>query len=154
MYSLPYNPGVGFLNGRLLIADVMNTVSPQTIGDDHPCPATGTAHFTCSVVLHRSGIVAPGATPLISCPRNPGHVSSGFGAADRLVVATHNSVAAKQIRIPLLDYRLSTIGYRLSAIGYRLSAIGRRTSDVGRRTSDTSLLPKPNRIMPGDDAAF
>src|SRR3954468_20763247 len=121
---------------------MMNTVSPQTIGDDHPCPATGTAHFTCSVVLHRSGIVAPGATPLISCPRNPGHVSSGFGAADRLAVATANSVAARQIRI-----RSSTIDYRLSAIGYRLS-------DVARRTSDTSLLPKPNRIMPGDDAAF
>src|SRR4051794_28466948 len=110
MYSLPYSPGVGFLNARLLIGDVMNPVSPQTIGDDHPCPATGTAHFTCSVVLHRSGIVAPAATPLISCPRNPGHVSSGFGAADSVAVDTTNSVAARRIRILILDDRLAVSG--------------------------------------------
>src|SRR5688572_3057493 len=81
MYSLPYNPGVGFLNGLLPIAEVMNTVSPQTIGDDHPCPAIGTAHFTFCVVDQRSGTFAPAATPLIACPRNPGHVSSGRGPA-------------------------------------------------------------------------
>ena len=31
------SPGVGCLNGLLLMPAVRNTVSPQTIGDDHPC---------------------------------------------------------------------------------------------------------------------
>ena len=65
MYSLPYRPGVGFLNGLLEIPAVMNTVSPQTIGDDHPCPCTSTFHRTFVVVDHVSGTDALSATPLI-----------------------------------------------------------------------------------------
>src|SRR5690349_14734618 len=82
MYSFPYRPGVGCLNGFVLIADVTKTVSPQTIGDDQPWPAMGTAHFTWSVVDQRSGIrETAGATPLMSWPRNPGHVSAALGPA-------------------------------------------------------------------------
>ena len=55
MYRCRRGPGVGLLERRLLTADVTNTVSPQTIGDDQPWPATGTAHLTCSVGDHRSG---------------------------------------------------------------------------------------------------
>ena len=46
------------MNGRPLIAEVTNTVSPHTIGDDQPCPAIGTAHLTFSLVDQRSGIFA------------------------------------------------------------------------------------------------
>src|SRR6476659_10043569 len=87
MYSLPYRPGVGCLNRPLLTADVTKTVSPHTTGDDQPCPAMGTAHLTCSVADHRSGIRAVAATPLISCPRKPGQVSSGFGVPAATVTA-------------------------------------------------------------------
>ena len=60
----------------------MKTVSPHTIGDDQPCPGTATFQRMFSVVDHFSGMPAPGAMPLMSWPRNPGHVSSGFGFAD------------------------------------------------------------------------
>src|SRR5262245_6779404 len=59
--------------------DVRNTVSPQTIGDDHPCPGTSIFQRTFSVVDHLSTMAVPGAMPLIAWPRKPGQVSSGFG---------------------------------------------------------------------------
>src|SRR5580765_1673196 len=71
-------PGVGCLKGRLLIAEVTNTVSPATIGDDQPRPGTSIAHLTLAVFDHRSGSRAPMARPSMPGPRNPGH--SGGGA--------------------------------------------------------------------------
>jgi hypothetical protein len=65
----------------LLIADVTKTVSPHTMGEDHPCPFSGTAHLTFSVVVHVSTTFADTATPLMECPRNPGQVFSGDGIA-------------------------------------------------------------------------
>jgi hypothetical protein len=41
-----------------------------------------------SVVDQRSGIFDPGATPLMPWPRNPGHVSSTFGAGAAASVVT------------------------------------------------------------------
>src|SRR5215203_4148191 len=82
----------------------MKTVSPQTIGDDQPCPAIGTAHFTFCVADHRSGtLTPPGATPLMSCPRNPGHVSSGFGAAKAGTADRHNATQTTELFITNLE---------------------------------------------------
>src|SRR5262245_55884008 len=42
------------------------------MGDDHPRPGTWTLHDTFSLVLQRSGKLAPSATPVESAPRNWG----------------------------------------------------------------------------------
>src|SRR5258708_15004951 len=89
------------------MAEVTNTVSPHTMGDDHPWPATGTAHFTFSFVDHRSGMLAVAATPLISCPRKPGQVSSGFGSRALSVAAA------------VIQRRATRRGLWLMAYGFR-----------------------------------
>ena len=68
--------------------EVMKTVSPQTIGDDHPCPGRSIFHFTFSVADHFSGTLPPGATPFMPCPRNPGQVAEGSGGAAETESAT------------------------------------------------------------------
>ena len=73
--------GDGCLNGLLLMAEVRKTVSPQTIGDDHPRP--GDVDLPAHVLAHRPpvGNEAAGAMPLSAWPRKPGQVSSGRGGA-------------------------------------------------------------------------
>src|SRR6187401_3139924 len=80
-------PGVGCLKGRLLIADVTNTVLPATTGDDHARPGTSIAHLTLVVFDHRSGSRAPRASPSMPGPRNPGHSGGGATAAMEATVS-------------------------------------------------------------------
>src|SRR5687768_4445270 len=66
-------PVDGALNAPGLIADVTNTRSRQTIGDDQPRPGNSTAHATFSVVDHFCGSDDSSATPAPRGPRNWGH---------------------------------------------------------------------------------
>src|SRR6187402_703659 len=80
-------PGVGCLKGRLLIADVTNTVLPVTTGDDQPRPGTSITHLTLVVFDHRSARCAPMARPSMPGPRNPGHSGAGATAATAATVS-------------------------------------------------------------------
>src|SRR5687768_15026257 len=80
-------PGVGSLKGRLLIADVTNTVLPATTGDDQPRPGTSIAHLTLAVFDHRSGRRTLKARPSMPGPRNPGHSGGGAIAAREAIVS-------------------------------------------------------------------
>src|SRR6188474_1364656 len=88
-------PGVGCLNGRLLIADVTNTVLPETTGEDQPRPGTSIAHLTLVVFDHRSGRCAAIARPSMPGPRNPGH--SGTGATAATAAAISPAPATRRI---------------------------------------------------------
>ena len=73
-------------------------MSPHTIGDDQPWP--GDRHRPSDVLRRRpviGNVAVAGATPLMSWPRNPGHVSSGFGFAAEIVAVT-NSVTNSRKR--------------------------------------------------------
>src|SRR6187401_889242 len=96
-------PGVGCLKGRLLIADVTNTVLPATTGDEHPRPGTSIAHLTLVVFDHRSGSRAPRASPSMPGPRNPGHSGGGTAAA---TAATMNPATTARRTI----HRMCTVG--------------------------------------------
>ena len=65
-------PVDGSLNPPSLTADVTNTRSPHTIGDDQPRPGTSTAHATFCVADHLTGNCAASATPAAFGPRNCG----------------------------------------------------------------------------------
>ena len=106
---------VGCLNGLLLMPDVMKTVSPQTIGEDQPWPRNqSTVHLTFCSWTNSRGLRA-GATPLMSCPRNPGHVSSGFGFAVAIDDVT-NSVTSSRSTVRIMRSRIPhTTGKRLRA---------------------------------------
>src|SRR5512139_3138744 len=66
-------PVDGALNAPGEIAEVTNTRSPQTMGDDQPRPGTSMDQATLSVFDHRSGSDEPSATPAPCGPRNWGH---------------------------------------------------------------------------------
>src|SRR4249919_3172409 len=101
-------PGVGCLKGRLLIADVTNTVFPATTGDDQPRPGTSIAHLTFVVFDHRSGSRAAMARPSMPGPRNPGHSGGGASAA---TVTTANPAP----RAWRANHRICTLGPTLLA---------------------------------------
>ena len=54
----------------VLIAEVMKTLSPQTIGVELPIPGISNFHLILVSSLHLVGGVALGAVPLASGPRN------------------------------------------------------------------------------------
>src|SRR4051794_13538076 len=60
------------LNAPLFTAEVTNTRSPETIGDDQPPPGSSATHATFSVVGRRAGRGGAWATPLPPGPRNCG----------------------------------------------------------------------------------
>src|SRR5262245_29328933 len=86
-------PGVGCLNGLLLIAEVTNTVLAATIGDDQPRPGTSIAHLMLTAFDQRSGRRAPMARPSMPGPRNPGH--SGGGATVPVAARAKATEAAR-----------------------------------------------------------
>src|SRR5687767_14259810 len=82
-------PVDGALNVPGLTAEVTNTRSRHTIGDDHPRPGISTAHATFSDVDHFSGSDDWSATPAPPGPRNCGHSD---GPAARAGAASDTNV--------------------------------------------------------------
>ena len=126
-------PGVGCLKGRLLIADVTNTVLPATTGDDQPRPGTSIAHLTLAVFDHRSGSRAPIARPSMPGPRNPGH-SGGGGAAPTAIVR-----AAPRARRAMAGVCMEA-GYRSPRQRRRLDPVPMRSESKLYTTTFTVVI--------------
>src|SRR5688500_19440865 len=92
-------PLPGALKALVFTAEVTNTRSPQTIGDDQPRPGRSAVQATRSVADHETGSVASSAMPAPLGPRNCGH--AGGAAATPMVVPR---IAARtrpvQMRMP------------------------------------------------------
>ena len=162
MYSLPYRPGVGFLNGRLLTADVTNTVSPHTIGDDQPCPAIG--HRPLDVL---------GRGPSIRDTRRRGHAAHLVSAETRPGLLRPGRAARRHVTARLDNERNATDGTVSLHAHLRLSKTNRVVSrhdpdlvqTLNRRRGrerhhvvgvDAGLrraLPFPRRVHDHDQAA-
>ena len=69
-------PICGDFDGPSVVADVMNTFSPVTIGDDHPRPGISTDHSTFSVFPYVSASRAFVLTGFEAGPRNCGQAAS------------------------------------------------------------------------------
>ena len=82
-------PVDGALKAPLFTADVTNTRSRQTIGDDQPRPGTSATQATFSVVDHRMGRAADvSATPFPPGPRNWGQLLESAAPDGRAAAAT------------------------------------------------------------------
>src|SRR4029453_13411299 len=68
-------PLPGALKALVFTAEVTNTRSPQTIGDDQPRPGRSAVQATCSVADHETGSVASSGRPGPLGPRNCGHAA-------------------------------------------------------------------------------
>jgi hypothetical protein len=64
------------------VADVTNTRSSHTIGDDHPCPGIGVFHATFFSGDHSAGTFASDETPCPVGPRKRGQFSALARAAN------------------------------------------------------------------------
>src|SRR5688572_14584675 len=92
-------PVDGALNVPGLTAEVRNTRSRQTIGDDHPRPGTSMLQATLVVVDQFCGSVEPSATPPPSGPRNRGQSPGPAAFVDCSVARAAARVAIQRWRM-------------------------------------------------------
>src|SRR5215207_1835595 len=92
-------PFPGALKALALTAEVTNTRSPQTIGDDQPRPGRSAVQATCSVVDHDTGSRASSAMPAAFGPRNCGQP----GLAARTTGVRTTPAITRLARMRMLD---------------------------------------------------